>query len=78
MEENLQDPHYRILSVPLKELPVTETFLLRSKLMGFSNLGEIIGADLRVVSGFEDYSERWYFELISLLERNGLIHLIAR
>lgn len=46
--------------------------------MGFSNLGEIVCADLRVVSGFEDYSEHWYFELISLLERNGLIHLISR
>ncbi|QPH40550.1 hypothetical protein [Pedobacter endophyticus] len=77
MEENLQQPNYIILSVPLSELPVTETFLLRSKLMGFSSLGEIVRTDLKVVSGFEDYSERWYFELISLLERNGLIHLIS-
>jgi len=77
MEENLQNPLYPILSVPLNELPVTETFLLRSKLMGFANLGEIVSADLRVVSGSEDYSEHWYFELISLLERNGLIHLIS-
>lgn len=78
MEENLQNPLYPILSVPLKELPVTETFLLRCKLMGFSNLGEILDADLTEVSALEDYSERWYFELISLLQRNGLIHLISR
>lgn len=78
MDENLQHPNLFLLNLPIAELPVTEGFILRSKLMGFSSLGEIVSSNLREVSGWEDYSERWYLELVHLLERNGLIHLISR
>lgn len=76
MDENLQFPEMEFLTVPIKELPVTEAFMLRSKLMGFATLAEVVASDLREVSGREDYSERWYFELVNIFERRGLSHLL--
>ncbi|MCX2476932.1 hypothetical protein OQZ33_21540 [Pedobacter sp. MC2016-05] len=78
MEENLQDPVSEFLNMAITDLAVSEGFMLRSKLMGFSTIGEIVKANLVEVSAKEDYSQRWYFELVSILDRRGLLHLISR
>ncbi|KRT17766.1 hypothetical protein ASU31_00260 [Pedobacter ginsenosidimutans] len=76
MDENLQIPDMEFLTVSISQLPVTEVFKLRSKLMGFSTLEEVVISDLLEVSEREDYSERWYFELVNIFERRGLSHLL--
>ncbi|MET0573447.1 MAG: hypothetical protein ABWZ79_18645 [Pedobacter agri] len=78
MENSPQDFQMGFLNTPISKLPVTEVFMLRSKLMGFSNLAEIIQTDLFKLSKHEDYSQRWYLELINVLLRHGLLHLIER
>lgn len=78
MEENLQDPVSEFLNMAITDLAVSEGFMLRSKLMGFNTIGEIVKANLVEVSAKEDYSQRWYFELVSILDRRGLLHLISR
>ncbi|MCX3267473.1 hypothetical protein [Pedobacter agri] len=78
MENSPQDFKMGFLNTPISKLPVTEVFMLRSKLMGFSNLAEIVQTDLVKLSKHEDYSQRWYLELINVLGRHGLLHLIAR
>jgi hypothetical protein len=65
-----------LLRQPINELPVTEVFKLRSKLMGFHTLDEVLSqsqADLRTK---EDFNEHWYYELHHLLNRNGLVYLL--
>jgi len=76
MELNRSEAENNFLSTPIEDLPVTEVFKLRSKLMGFSTIAQILDTDMRTIPQKEDYSERWYFELVSLLDRNGLLHLI--
>lgn len=76
MKDQPQDFTMGFLKTPISQLPVTEVFMLRSKLMGFNTLAEIMEAGIPEVSKKEDYSQRWYLELISLLDRRGLLHLI--
>lgn len=76
MELNRSEQENVFLSSPIAELAVTEVFKLRSKLMGFSTIAQILETDMQAISQKEDYSERWYFELVSLLDRNSLLHLI--
>jgi hypothetical protein len=74
MNENPKTPG--LLSQPINELPVTEVFKLRSKLMGFHTLAEVLlesRSDLRTK---EDFNEHWYFELHHFLNRNGLVYLL--
>lgn len=59
------------------ELPLTESFKLRCKLMGFFTLNDIIIADQNVLHLNNDYSERWYFEFIDFLQRKDLIYLLG-
>lgn len=76
MELNRSEHENVFLSTPIEQLAVTEVFKLRSKLMGFSTISQILDTDMRTISQKDDYSERWYFELVSLLDRNSLLHLI--
>jgi len=76
MELNRSEQENNFLSTPIGDLAVTEVFKLRSKLMGFSTISQILDTDMKLITKKEDYSERWYFELVSLLDRNKLLHLI--
>jgi len=67
-----------ILRQPISLLPVTEVFKLRSKLMGFQTLDEILIESPAELRDKEDFSEHWYHELHHVLNRNGLIHLLNR
>ena len=76
MQEKIDDINRQLIKAEIQTLPVTETFMLRSKLMGFKTLSDILKAALKILSSHVDYSERWYFELINLLERKGLLYLL--
>ncbi|MCX2477200.1 hypothetical protein OQZ33_22895 [Pedobacter sp. MC2016-05] len=76
MEDDPQDLKMGFLNTPINTLPVTEVFMLRSKLMGFATLAEVVRTDLVELSNHEDYSQRWFLELVSVLDRQGLLHLI--
>jgi hypothetical protein len=67
-----------ILSQPINSLPVTEVFKLRSKLMGFRSLEEVLSKSAAELRNKEDFSEHWYYELLHVLNRNGLIHLLNK
>ncbi|MFW0717799.1 hypothetical protein [Pedobacter sp. N23S346] len=66
-----------LLNLPIAELPLTESFKLRSKLMGFFTLNDILIADQKALHINNDYSERWYFEFIDFLQRKELIYLLG-
>jgi hypothetical protein len=65
-----------LLQQPINELPVTEVFKLRSKLMGFYTLNEVLLNTQAELRNKEDFNEHWYYELHHLLNRNGLVHLL--
>jgi len=65
-----------LLNLPITELPLSESFILRSKLMGFFTLQDILREDQRMLHEKDDYSERWYFEFIDFLKRKELLHLL--
>jgi hypothetical protein len=74
MEPHLLNKEF--LSLPIPTLAVTEVFKLRSKLMGLQTLADVFSKGIKTLALHEDYSERWYLELISLLERNGRLDLL--
>ena len=73
---NFPHNHLFLLNLPIMELPLSESFKLRSKLMGFFTLSDVLQADLSQLHGHGDYSEKWYFELINFLKRKNLLHLL--
>lgn len=68
--------HLSLLNLPIEELPFSERFKLRSKLMGFFTLHNILDTDQKELHLHEDYSENWYFEFLEFLERNQLIYIL--
>ncbi len=69
--------NYFLLNLPIAELPLSENFKLRSKLMGFFTLQDIIGVKQKELSALEDYSEHWYFEFVDFLHRKELLDLLG-
>lgn len=76
MDSFSQSNHF-LLNLPIAELPLSENFKLRSKLMGFFTLQDIIGTPQKELHELDDYSERWYFEFIDFLNRKDLLHLLG-
>jgi len=66
-----------LLNLPITELPLSESFKLRSKLLGFFTLQDILAADHTALHKKGDYSERWYFEFIDFLQRKELLYLLG-
>ncbi|MGM9478945.1 hypothetical protein ACS5PU_21160 [Pedobacter sp. GSP4] len=66
-----------LVNLPIAELPLSESFKLRSKLMGFFTLQDILSADQVDMHTREDYSEHWYFEFVGFLNRKGLLYLLS-
>ncbi|WP_293788355.1 hypothetical protein [uncultured Pedobacter sp.] len=69
--------NYFLLNLPIAELPLSENFKLRSKLMGFFTLQDIIGIKQKELSTLEDYSEHWYLEFVDFLYRKELLNLLG-
>lgn len=76
MDSFSQSNHF-LLNLPIAELPLSQNFKLRSKLMGFFTLQDIIGAPQKELHELDDYSEHWYFEFVDFLHRKDLLHLLG-
>ena len=63
-----------ILKENIKDLPVSENFYLRSELMGFRNIEEILASPAESLLRKKDFSYSWLGELIALLKRNDLLY----
>lgn len=65
------------LDTPLCELDeASELFRLRSALMGYRTLREIIQTDRKVYQNHADYTQRWFNELVFLLRLFGRDDLV--
>gem|GEM_PF-1169210 len=76
MEKNPSANIY-LINLPIDELPLSETFKLRSKLMEFFTLQDIIALDQAKLFEREGYSEKWYFEFIDFLRRKEILFLLT-
>jgi hypothetical protein len=76
MDSFSQSNHF-LLNLPIAELPLSQNFKLRSKLMGFFTLQDIIGTSQKELHELDDYSEHWYFEFVDFLHRKDLLHFLA-
>ncbi|QDW24258.1 hypothetical protein [Pedobacter sp. KBS0701] len=76
MDSFSQSNHF-LLNLPIAELPLSENFKLRSKLMGFFTILDIIGANQKELPELDDYSEHWYFEFVDFLRRKDLLNLLG-
>lgn len=65
-----------ILKADLKDLPVDEGFYLRSKLMGFHTLEDIVHTPAEVMVKKEEFNYRWLGDLSRLLISQNLLHLL--
>ena len=63
-----------LLTADIKELPVTENFYLRCRLMGFSSIGQIINTPVKSIFAKEDFSYSWMGELVRFLMSQNLLH----
>jgi hypothetical protein len=64
----------QILTGKIKELPVTEIFYLRSKLMGYSCIQEIVETPVNVLLSKEDFNYNYLGELVNLLKSHNILH----
>ncbi|WP_157258051.1 hypothetical protein [Pedobacter ginsenosidimutans] len=76
MDSFSQSNHF-LLNLPIAELPLSDNFKLRSKLMGFFTLQDIIGTNQKDLHELDDYSEHWYFEFVDFLHRKDLLYLLG-
>lgn len=72
MAENQIEPG--LLTASISELPVSENFYLRSKLMGYSSIGQIIATPPGIILAKEEFNYRWMGELIRLLMSHNMLH----
>jgi hypothetical protein len=63
-----------ILTSDLKGLPVSENFYLRSKLMGYNSILDIIETPVNVLLSKEDFSYNYLGELVTLLKSHNILH----
>lgn len=75
--DTFSQPNHFLLNLPIAELTLSEHFKLRSKLMGFFTLQDIIGTNQKDLHELDDYSEHWYFEFVDFLQRKDLLHLLG-
>ncbi|WP_157280378.1 hypothetical protein [Pedobacter borealis] len=75
--DTFPQPNHFLLNLPIAELPLSEHFKLRSKLMVFFTLQDIIGTNQKDLHELDDYSEHWYFEFVDFLHRKDLLYLLG-
>jgi hypothetical protein len=63
-----------LLKSPLTQLPLSENFCLRSKLMGLNSLDDIIRTPPAVLVKKEDFSYEWLGELSRFMKNTNLLH----
>ena len=65
-----------ILTVPIRELPVSQLFKKGSEEMGFGALQEILDVKPGKLMEKENFNYVWFGELIDILTAAGLLHLL--
>jgi hypothetical protein len=65
-----------LLEKPIKELPLSENFYLRSKLMGFDNIQAIIKTPAEILLSKEEFNYDWLGELSRFMTSQKLLHLL--
>lgn len=63
-----------ILTSNLKDLAVSENFYLRSKLMGYTSISDIVETPVNVLLGKEDFNYNYLGELVKLLKFHNILH----
>jgi len=66
----------QILHTPISELPLTENFYLRSKLMGYRKLDDIVRTPVEVLLRKEEFNYEWLGELSKFMSGQNLLHLL--
>ena len=64
------------LTQPIKELPFSENFLSRCKVMGFDTLQEIIDTDQKDLIQDINFNYIWYNELLDFLNDRDMLYLM--
>ena len=67
-----------ILTSEIKDLPVSECFYLRCKLMGFTNIEQIVSTPPAVIVQMEEFNYSWLGELVRLLTSYNMLHRLQR
>ncbi|SEN95951.1 hypothetical protein SAMN05216436_12663 [bacterium A37T11] len=67
-----------ILYQPIADLPVSKSFNDESRRLGFFTLKEITDAGWHQLLKMEGFSYWWLNELVTLLERHKLIHMLGK
>lgn len=65
-----------LLDTPIAELDVSTEFRLRAKLLGFRTIREITVCNKGALHGHRDFRYGWYKELLDVLAREDLVHLM--
>jgi hypothetical protein len=68
--------HNQLLNTPISELGLTENFYLRSKLMGFRILNDIIRTPPEVLVNKTDFNFDWLGELSRFMRMHKLLHIL--
>ena len=64
------------LDQPITNLPFSESFFLRCKLMGFDTLQEIIDMKEKQLMAHEEFNYIWFNELLDYLNQYDLLYLM--
>ncbi|MDB5145971.1 MAG: hypothetical protein JWQ66_4686 [Mucilaginibacter sp.] len=64
----------QLLNRPIEQLPVSENFYLRCKLMGYECLRDVVEAPVDVLLAKEDFNYGWLGELAKLMTSLNILH----
>ena len=65
-----------LLRKEIKDLPLSENFYLRSKLMGFERIEDIVKTPTDVLLCKEEFTYDWLGELSTFMSNQELLHLL--
>lgn len=66
----------KLLNSAIADLPVSEEFYRDANAMGFQTLADISRVPISILVEKEDFSYRWYGELLTLLRQNNCLNIL--
>ncbi len=63
----------QICQIPFNHLAFSQAFVKQAQSMGFNQLDDIFKTPRGAIFKHPNFSYRWFFELLSFLEREGLM-----
>lgn len=61
------------LTINLSSLDIDKKFILQAKQLGLLTLEDIMKINLPILRKHEHFSYLWYFDLLQILEKRGLL-----